>query len=90
VDDRPVMLTPVDEMPAEAVVEVLRKALTLAEAGELRHVALAGLVHVGPGDDRGYYAWAGADDSARAQLVGGLAVVSAQLVNMTMSDLEEA
>jgi len=84
----PVVLTPVDEIPAKAVVDVLREALTMAEAGELRHVALAGVARMGPGDQRGYYAWAGADDGARARLIGGLAIVSAQLQADVLSELE--
>jgi len=83
-----VSLTPSDEQPCERVVSVLRQALDLAEAGQLRAVALAGVVQHGPADRRGHYAWAGADDAQlRTMLAGHLSVTQAEVVDLIRADL---
>jgi hypothetical protein len=85
-----VSLTPADEVPQERVVAVLRQALEMAEAGELRAVALAGTVRVGPADLRGHYAWAGSSGGLRPSLIAGLEVVRAELVDSIRAELEDA
>jgi len=86
-----VTLTPEDQLPEERVVSVLRQALAMAEAGQLRAVALAGVVQRGPADRRGHYAWAGVDDGPlRTMLIGHLAVTQAELVEQVRADLVDA
>jgi len=84
------LLTPADEQPDERVVMVLRQLLSLAESGELRAVAMTGVVRHGPARFGGHYAWAGAEDSHRAHLIGGLSVVQAELVRSIQDELEDA
>jgi hypothetical protein len=86
-----VTLRPMDEAPEERVVAVLRQALQMAEAGQLRAVALAGVVQHGPADRRGHYSWAGADDAQlRTMLAGHLAVTQAEVVDLIRADLVDA
>ena len=62
----------------------------MAESGELRAVALAGVDRLGPGVSGGYFAWAGLSGAHRYMLLGGLSVVQAELTAQVRDELEES